>query len=97
MTGFVGHQDACRTRVDAFAKRPENSLPRLRIEGTGWLVGQQNLSRSDQRSGNGDPLLLTPGKLIGEPAGNIGQADAAQRHHGFIVGDTCSDPIEFER
>ena len=37
----------------------------VRVERTGWFVGEQNIGVVDQSSCNGDALHLTAGHLVG--------------------------------
>ena len=47
----------------------------FRIEGRQWLVQKQNLWLDGERSGQGDTLLLTTRKLVGEPIGEAAEPD----------------------
>ena len=62
---FVGHY---HHGVVPALQAPDDlqHLPRqLRVEGAGRLVKAQHLRLQGQRTGNGDPLLLTAGQLVG--------------------------------
>ena len=53
---------------------------KLRIQGGGGLVKAENIRRQSQCPGNGHPLLLTAGKLMGIVSGPICQAHFLQQN-----------------
>ena len=58
----------------------------FRIQGGGGLVEQHYLGIHGQSPDNGDPLLLTAGKLVGIGIGLFLQTYPLQQLHGFLVG-----------
>ena len=62
------------------ARLAEQSHHRLTvdgIEGTGRLVGQQEVPVADDGAGDGHPLPLAAGQIVGEAVGPIGQTELA--------------------
>ena len=61
-------------------------LPQAQVQRAQRLVQQQDLGPVHQRPGDGHPLLLAAGQLIGEPA-----ALAVQPHQAQHIGDAGLD------
>ena len=69
-------------RHPAGQQRPQNQgegLLELRIQALGGLVQQQDLRLQQQHLGQGRPLLLAAGQVVGVPVQQVLQA--AQSHH----------------
>ena len=54
-------------------------LPELGVEGTKRLVEEQHRRLQDQRSGQGHPLLLPSGQLVGTSLGVLAEPDQLER------------------
>src|SRR6185312_11671925 len=57
------HDDRGAGAVDPLEQQ-HDPLAGLRVEVAGGLVGQQHQRAVDERTGDGDPLLLAPGELV---------------------------------
>ena len=83
---FVGYHDH---RDALLAIEPANDFHDLmggaRIEVAGRLVGKQYSGMVDERPGQRDALLLSPGELIGHVARAVSQADARKHVAPAIV------------
>ena len=83
---FMGHHHhGGAQRVDALQQ--SHDLQRAgRVQVAGGLVGHDGAGIVYQRPGNGHPLLLAAGQLIGEPA-----SLAVQPHQAQHIGDAGLD------
>ena len=70
------------TGVAAGAQQPEDLLAGVGVEGAGRLVGEDQPALADDGAGDGDALLLAARHLVGEPVGEVGDADLLQRGQG---------------
>ena len=77
--GLVGDQHPGGAGVAAAAQQAQDLLAGVGVERAGRLVGQDQPPLADDRAGDGDPLLLAAGHLVGEPVGQVGDADLLQR------------------
>ena len=71
-----------------FLKGPElvpHALPQLGVQVGQGLVKQQHAGLNDHGAGQGHPLLLSAGELVGEPALHTGQLH--QLHDGVGAAD----------
>ena len=61
-----------------FIKQFQHFSRGVRVEGAGGLVRQEKTRAIDDSSGDGDPLLLTSGELVGTIVQTLTQTDAIQ-------------------
>lgn len=61
------------------AEQSDHLSTRVRIEVARRFVTEKNLGSLEQRSGDGDPLSLTPGKCGGAPFPEAGQSNLGER------------------
>lgn len=62
----VGHHDNSGSLLVQLGNRFMTSCPVFRIEVSGRLVSKDQLGPCHDGTGNGNPLLLSPGKLLRE-------------------------------
>ena len=88
--GLVGDEHAGGARVAAGAQQAQDLLAGLGVERAGRLVGEDQPPLADDRAGDRDPLLLAAGHLVGEPVGEVADADLLQRGLGDLAGGARS-------
>ena len=59
-------------------------LAQLQVERAERLVEQEDVGAPDERPGDGDPLLLSAGELVGEPLAEVLETDEPQRLAGAL-------------
>ena len=74
-----------------FGQQFHDTLPAGGIEIAGRLVGQHQAWLVDQRTGNGDALLLAAGELGRLVLPPVGQADALQQGEGTLLALAARD------
>src|SRR5690606_37820966 len=77
-----GHDDRGTGAVDPFQQQ-HDVLAGVRVQVPGRLVGQQHQRPVDERAGDGHPLLLATGQLVGHAVRLAFQPDELEhlRHH----------------
>ena len=68
-----------------------------RVEGTGGLVGQQQVALADHGPGDRHPLAFAAGQLVGEVRGPIGQAELSRVAMAAALRLLGRDAVELER
>ena len=76
---LVGHHDHGGAAVGQLADDPQHLAGKLRIQGGGGLVEAQHVRLHAQSPGDGHPLLLAAGELVGIVARPVGQAHLLQQ------------------
>ena len=76
---LVGDEHAGRAGVAAGPQQPQDLLAGVGVEGAGRLVGEDQPAVADDGAGDRDPLLLAAGHLVGEPVGELADADLLER------------------
>jgi len=81
------HEDGVAGLVE-FAKDVDDDFFVGFVEIAGGLVGEDEFGLIDERSGDGDSLLFTAGKICGEMFEAIGEADTLERFDSLrFIGD----------
>ena len=79
------------------AEQPHHRLAVHRVEGAGRLVGEEDVAVADDGAGDGDPLALAAGEVVGEPVGLVEHAEALERFEAGGPGPLRADAVELER
>ena len=79
---LVGHHHAGRAAVAGLAQQAHDGLAVDRVERAGRLVGQEQLALADDGAGDGDPLALAAGQVVGEVLGPLGRRRAGRGRRG---------------
>jgi hypothetical protein len=82
---FVGHHEDGDSRPVQAQEDVHDLRAGPAVQVAGGLVGQDDRWRVDQRSRDGDSLLLPTGELVGPVAGPVGHAHRVQQHLGGLV------------
>ena len=80
-TAFVGHDDDGHARLVEVLQDLHHFDRGLAIEGSCWLVGQDDLRTGDEGTGDGHALLLSAAHLVGHVVGPVLQAQAVEVLH----------------
>ena len=83
---FVGHQNNCAPFAVEPVEQVENFERRDRVEVAGRLVGQNEVRVVNERTGDGDPLLLAAGKLGRPVAEPVPQTDHLRQFDAPLAG-----------
>ena len=75
----MGHHDHGGAAVGQLADDPQHLAGKLRIQGGGGLVEAQHVRLHAQSPGDGHPLLLAAGELVGIVPRPVGQAHLLQQ------------------
>ena len=89
-------QDAPARRLRRAAQQVHDLVAGHRVEGAGGFVTDHQPGFVDQRTGDGDPLLLASGKLGGPLALPAAQTHLDQAFRGPGLGLTAPGPLEQE-
>ena len=81
---FVRDHDQGQAVLFEVFERAQNFHFELRVEGTGDFVAQQAAGLHGKSPGDGHPLLLPAGELLGVIVSPLRQADALQQIAGFF-------------
>jgi hypothetical protein len=96
MAGLVRDQEPRRPRVAAAAQQLQDGIACHGVQGTGGLVGEDEPTLSDERPGNGDPLLLPAGQVVREPTRQRAQAKLVQRAQRLRSGLARPRSVELD-
>ena len=77
----VGDDDRRHPPLACLVDHLHNGLGVRRVEGARGFVGEKQVALSDDRAGDGDPLALATGELIGKVTRPIADVDLLQRGH----------------
>ena len=73
------HDDGLAQLADEPVEEIQDDRRRVGVEGAGGLVGEDQRRVVDQRSRDGDPLLLASGEPVGEAPRAVGEPDALEQ------------------
>src|SRR3954471_11647627 len=90
------HDDGLAEVVDGVPEQPEDLLGGLRVEVAGRLVGEHHGRAVDQRSGDGDALLLAARELRRPVREAIAQADGVDQRVEPLLVDLAAGQGERE-
>ena len=84
---LVGYDDDGHARFVQVLQNLHNLYGSFAVEGAGRFVGKDNLGLGNQRTGNGDTLLLSAGHLIGHVVRPVFQSQTLQllQCHGIAL------------
>ena len=82
----MGDADHRHAAAGQLLHQLQNLSDHLGVKGGGRLVKQQHVGVHGQRAHNRNALLLPAGQHVGVGVGLVGQTDALQQLHGFLVG-----------
>ena len=82
----MGDADHRHAAAGQLLHQLQNLSDHLGVKGGGRLVKQQHVGVHSQRAHNRNALLLPAGQHVGVGVGLVGQTDALQQLHGFLVG-----------
>ena len=83
---LVGDDEHRQSFLGELAHDAEDLSDHGRVESGGGLVEEDGLRVHGERTGDGDPLLLSARKGIGMDVGLLGHADLLQKLHGLLAG-----------
>ena len=91
--GFVGHHDDGDAAAVQELELVQDILGLVRGQVSGGFVGEDDPGMVDQGPGDGHPLLLAAGELVGPVVDAVGQSDLSQNLEGPLpsVGRTGLD------
>jgi sterol desaturase/sphingolipid hydroxylase (fatty acid hydroxylase superfamily) len=94
----VGDDQDCGLPLGAqLAQETHDAQSALGVEGGSRFVGEQHLRLIRQRPGDGDPLLLSSGKLVRPVLGAIGDPEIVEKLHRTARRLAAADPHQIER
>ena len=82
----MGDTDHRHAALGKLLHQLQHLADHLGVKGGGRLIEQQHIRVHRQRTHNGDALLLAAGQHVGVGVRLVGQTDALQQLHGFLVG-----------
>ena len=82
----MGHHHHGHAHLGQLLHNVQHLANHFRVQGAGGLVKQHDLRLHAQGTDNGDPLLLTAGKLGGVSPRPVGKAHTGQQGHGLFLG-----------
>ena len=93
----VSHHHRGHAPLAGLVQQPHHLVRVHRVQRAGRLVGQQQAAVPHHRAGDGDPLPLAAGQLIGEPAGPASHAECFQRGQPGRARLRNRDAVQFQR
>ena len=93
----VGHHHRGHAPLAGLVQQPHHLVRVHRVQGAGRLVGQHQAAVPHHRAGDGDPLPLAPGQLIGKPARLVSHAERFQRGQPGRARLRHRDAVQFQR
>ena len=94
--GLVGDNDGGDSALTSITDHLHHHLAIGRIEGSGGLVGQEEMALSDNGPGDGHSLALAARELIGVVIGSFSQPEALKGSHGRQAGLSHRDAVELQ-
>ena len=82
---FVGDDNHGGLPAGQIPDDPQHLSGQLRVQCRGGLVEAENIRLQGQRPGNGDPLLLAAGQLMGIVSGAVGQSHGGEELQTFLL------------
>jgi len=86
--------EGCAGRGVQFKEQVDDGTARFIVEVAGRFVGKEDFRPVDEGTGQGHPLLLAAGELVGVVVEALAQADAFEAFGGGRSG--AADPAQFE-
>lgn len=92
---LVRDEDRGGAGVAPAAQQRENGLTCLGVEGAGRFVCEDEPPIADEGAGDGDPLLLAAGHLVGEAVGEVAEVHLLQGGERLGAGPAGGGPVQF--
>ena len=93
----MGHHNGRQTAVTGGEHQAHHALGVGRVERPGGLVGQQEPATPDDGPGDGDPLALATGELVGVVRGPVRQPEVLEGLEGRRLGLAGRDSVQLQR